>query len=52
VSLNALTRLEQGKVDSRASTVAAIEKALVKAGVEFLPPDEKGEGVRLRMPSR
>lgn len=50
VSLNALARLEKGIVDSRVSTVAAIQKALVKAGVEFLNPDQKGEGVRLKNP--
>jgi len=50
VSLNALARLEKGNVDSRVSTVAAIQKALAKAGVEFLSPDVKGEGVRLRNP--
>ena len=47
VSLNAITRLEGGHVDPRVSTVAAIEKALVKAGVEFLSGGGKGEGVRL-----
>lgn len=50
VSLNAVTRLEKGKVDTRLSTLSAIEKALIKAGVEFLPADLKGEGVRLRSP--
>ena len=48
VSLNALARLEQGTVDSRISTVNAVQKALSKAGIIFLPPDEQGEGVRLR----
>jgi transcriptional regulator with XRE-family HTH domain len=50
VSLNAVTRLEKGKVDSRVSTITAIEKTLSKAGVEFLPPGEKGEGVRMKSP--
>lgn len=50
VSLNALAPLEKGAVDSRLSTVKAIQKALTKAGVEFLDADEKGEGVRLRRP--
>jgi transcriptional regulator with XRE-family HTH domain len=50
VSLNAVTRLEKGKVDSRVSTISAIEKTLLRAGVEFLPPGEKGEGVRMRSP--
>lgn len=48
VSLNALARLENGAVDSRVSTVSAIQKALTKAGIDFLPGDPKGEGVRLR----
>jgi predicted transcriptional regulator len=50
VSLNALARLEKGLVDSRVSTVSAVQKALAKAGIEFLEADQKGEGVRLRSP--
>jgi predicted transcriptional regulator len=50
VSLNAVARLENGVVDSRISTVQAIQKALVKAGIEFLDADQKGEGVRLKSP--
>lgn len=51
VSTNALNRLERGLVDSRASTLSAVEKALVRGGVEFIAADIKGEGVRLREPS-
>lgn len=47
VSVNALARLEKGKVDSRVSTLQSIERALKKAGIEFLSADKKGEGVRL-----
>src|SRR5215470_15013082 len=43
VSLNAVTRLEKGKVDSRLSTVSAVERALTKAGVDFWPAGERGE---------
>ena len=50
VSLNAVTRLEKAKVDSRVSTLVAIEKALAKAGIDFLPAGDRGEGVRLRSP--
>jgi predicted transcriptional regulator len=50
VSLNALARLEKGIVDSRMSTLQAVEKALTRAGVEFLSAGEKGEGVRLKSP--
>lgn len=47
VSLNAVTRLEKEQVDSRVSTVNAVHRALLKGGVEFIPADAKGEGVRL-----
>ena len=50
VSLNAVARLEGGVVDSRISTVQAVQEALVKAGIEFLDADQKGEGVRLKSP--
>ena len=50
VSLNAVARLEKGIVDSRISTVQAVQKALVKAGIEFLDADQQGEGVRLKSP--
>jgi predicted transcriptional regulator len=38
VSLNSLARLEKESVDSRVSTVNAVQKALTKAGMEFLMP--------------
>jgi len=48
VSLNAVTRLERGEVDPRFSTVMAVQKAITKAGIEFISEDDrKGEGVRL-----
>jgi predicted transcriptional regulator len=50
VSLNAVARLEKGIVDSRISTVLSVQKALAKAGIEFLAADQKGEGVRLKSP--
>lgn len=50
ISLNALIRLERGQVDSRVSTLNAVVRALAKAGVEFIPADTKGEGVRLSDP--
>jgi hypothetical protein len=37
-------------VDRRVSTVLAIQRALAKAGIEFLAADQKGEGVRLKSP--
>ena len=50
VSLNAVTRLEKGRVDSRMSTITALERTLGKAGVEFLPAGDRGEGVRMKSP--
>jgi len=50
ISLNAVRRLEGGEVDSRLSTITAVQKALAKAGVEFLSAGDKGEGVRLAKP--
>lgn len=50
VSVNALARLERGEVDPRMSTLMAVYKALTDAGVEFLPANQKGEGVRLISP--
>lgn len=52
VSLNAVTRLERAEVDPRMSTVTALERALRKAGVEFLGEGPNwGEGVRLAKPA-
>ena len=42
-----LELVSRGVVDSRLSTLAAVEKALSRAGVEFIPAGDKGEGVRL-----
>ena len=50
VSLNALARLERGTVDPRMSTLSAVERALQKAGIEFIPESDRGEGVRLSRP--
>lgn len=50
VSVNAINRLERELVDSKMSTISAVEKALLKAGVEFIPPGDKGEGVRFARP--
>ena len=49
VSLNAVPRLEAGKVHSRIGTVSAVQKALEQGGVLFLSANQElGEGVRLR----
>lgn len=51
VSANAVMRLERGIVDSRVSTLSAVQRALSRGGVEFIPADQKGEGVRLALPA-
>lgn len=50
VSVNAVNRLERGLVDTKTSTVLAVERAINRAGVEFVPPADKGEGVRFTKP--
>lgn len=50
VSVNAVNRLERGQVDSRLSTLAAVQRALTKGGVEFISQSDRGEGVRLAKP--
>jgi predicted transcriptional regulator len=52
VSVNAVARLERGEVDPRMSTLMAVHKTLIDAGIEFLPADVKGEGVRLARPEK
>ena len=52
VSVNAVIRLENETADTRLSTLSAIHKTLTKAGVDFLPEGQWGEGVRLRKPGK
>ena len=47
VSPNTIARLERGEM-MRESTVQAIRAALEAAGVEFIPENGGGAGVRLR----
>jgi predicted transcriptional regulator len=47
ISVDTLKKIELSQVDPRASTLDAIQSALEKGGVEFLPD----EGVRPRHPS-
>ncbi len=47
--MRTLLRLEAGTTVPRASTVAAIRTALEAAGVEFIPQNGGGPGVRLRL---
>lgn len=46
-STNTVVRLERGEV-LKESTVEQLRKALEAAGVEFIPADGSGPGVRLR----
>lgn len=47
VSTNTITRLEAGE-DLKPRTIGAIRQALEAAGVEFIPENGGGAGVRLR----
>ncbi len=42
--------LERGRGRSADEYLMSVHKALTEAGIEFLPADVKGEGVRLATP--
>ncbi|CAJ0854464.1 hypothetical protein AMST5_00743 [freshwater sediment metagenome] len=48
ISTTGLNNIESGAADPKASTLSAIRAALEAAGVEFIPPNGSGAGVRLR----
>lgn len=52
LSLPTIQRMErEGGIDGTLSrNVTAVQKTLEDAGIEFIPEDEKGFGVRLRRP--
>jgi len=50
VSLATLNNIERGVTDPRTSTLSAIRRALEAAGVEFIPENGGGAGVRLKRP--
>ena len=54
VSVETIKRLEKmhGEVSANIQTVAAVQRALEEAWVEFLPENGAGAGVRLRKPSQ
>ena len=47
VTANTVTRIENGS-DAKQSTIAALRAALESGGVEFIPENGGGPGVRLR----
>lgn len=47
VTANTVTRIENGS-DAKQSTITALRAALEAAGVEFIPENGGGAGVRLR----
>ena len=51
VSERTLVDFERGARTPLRSTLAAIRRALESAGIEFIPEDGKGPGVRLAKPS-
>ena len=50
VPMRTLSRFEEGEGAPRSATIAAIRTALETAGVEFIPQNGGGPGVRLRQP--
>jgi transcriptional regulator with XRE-family HTH domain len=52
ISKTGLINIENGTSDPKASTLAAIKKALVAAGVIFVAENGEGPGVRLRKGQR
>jgi transcriptional regulator with XRE-family HTH domain len=48
VPMRTLSRFEEGEGNARPATLAAIRTALEAAGVEFIPENGGGAGVRLR----
>ncbi|TGT35702.1 helix-turn-helix domain-containing protein [Mesorhizobium sp. M8A.F.Ca.ET.165.01.1.1] len=51
LSTTGLNNVESGGTDPKASTLRAIQAALEAAGVEFIPENGGGAGVRLRKTS-
>jgi transcriptional regulator with XRE-family HTH domain len=47
VTANTVTRIENG-ADAKQSTIDALRSALEAAGVEFIPENGSGAGVRLK----
>ena len=48
VTIKTLSDFESGKTSPHADTLDKLRSALEKAGVEFIPADNGGPGVRLR----
>ena len=51
ISTTGLNNIERGDADPKASTLEAIRAALEAAGVDFIPENGGGAGVRLRKPA-
>ena len=45
-----IRNFEGGKSEPQSATLDVVRRALEKAGVEFLPPNGSGAGVRLKKP--
>ncbi|WP_255684161.1 MULTISPECIES: helix-turn-helix transcriptional regulator [unclassified Xanthobacter] len=50
LSRNTILHFEKGRRIPNPANLDAIRRVLEEAGVEFIPQDEKGPGVRLRCP--
>jgi len=52
LSLSTVLSMEKGKADPRLSSLTAVQRALNRGGIEFIPEDEvRGEGLRFSAPS-
>lgn len=49
LSANTVSLIENGNV-AKTTSISAIEKTLSELGVTFLPPDDKGPGIRVSPP--
>jgi predicted transcriptional regulator len=50
ISTTALNNIERGAADPKTSTMVSIQRALEQAGVQFIPENGGGAGVRLVKP--
>lgn len=52
VAINTVRAIEADEPYPKPMTIEAVQKAVEKAGIVFLPSDTMGEGVRLAKPDR
>jgi len=52
VGVTTVSRFEGGQTTPNRATLAALQRALEAAGIEFIPENGGGAGVRLRKPGQ